>query len=72
VINPGNADTVTLERIAVPQTGNPQVIRIPIGGSSSHFYTVEARLRAGYDNKLPGEGVIIHEVNTNWLNRLTS
>jgi M6 family metalloprotease-like protein len=54
VINPGNANTVALERIALPQTGNPQVIRIPIGGSSSHFYTVEARLRAGYDNSCPG------------------
>lgn len=68
VIHPGNAATLVLERIALPQTGYPQVIRIPIGGSSSHFYTVETRLRAGYDNKLPGEGVIIHEVNTSWLN----
>src|SRR5581483_8306524 len=29
-----------------------------------HYYSVEARRRVGYDVKLPGAGVIIHEVDT--------
>lgn len=40
----------------------PYGIKLPIGGSATHYYTVEARRRIGYDVKLPGEGVIIHEV----------
>jgi hypothetical protein len=30
---------------------------------SRHYYTVEARRRVGYDASLPGDGIIIHEVN---------
>lgn len=56
--------TVHLERLANPQTDNYLMIEIPIQGSSNHFYTVEARHLAGYDVKLPGNGIIIHEVVT--------
>jgi len=38
--------------------------QIPISGSNSHFYVVEVRRKVGYDVKLPGEAVIIHEVLT--------
>ena len=38
--------------------------QIPIGGSSTHFYTVEARRLIGYDIKLPGNAIVIHEVDT--------
>jgi hypothetical protein len=38
--------------------------KIPIGGSATNFYTVEARRFTGYDVKLPDEGVIIHNVET--------
>ncbi|MFN8524039.1 MAG: hypothetical protein U0821_13155 [Chloroflexota bacterium] len=37
---------------------------IPIGGSRTHFYSVEARTRVGYDIELSVEGVVIHEVDT--------
>jgi hypothetical protein len=46
------------------------VARIPIGGSTSHYYTVEVREAVGnYEADIPGNGtgdrmVIIHEVNT--------
>jgi M6 family metalloprotease-like protein len=56
--------TITLERLALPQTSNYRMAQIPIGGSSTHFYTVEARRTVGYDAALPGNAVIIHEVNT--------
>jgi hypothetical protein len=42
------------------------MIRIPIGGSDSHFFTVEVRRKTGYDEQLPGEAVVVHEVNTSW------
>ena len=58
----GNA-TITLEELALPQTGNYLMAQIPIGGSTTHFYTVEVRRKVGYDVKLPGQGVIIHDVD---------
>ena len=56
--------TVTLEQLALPQTGNYRQVKIPIDGSSTNFYTVEVRKQVGYDFKLPGAAVIIHEVDT--------
>ena len=58
--------TITLERLAQPQTANYKMAQIPIDGSSTHFYTVEARRLVGYDAALPGDAVIIHEVNPYW------
>lgn len=60
----GGSATITLEQLAVPQSGNYLMAQIPIGGSSTHFYTVEVRKKAGYDVQLPGQAVIIHEVDT--------
>lgn len=60
----GGTATITLEQLALPQTGNYLMAQLPIGGSSIHFYTVEVRRKVGYDIKLPGEAVIIHEVDT--------
>ena len=60
----GSRTTITLEYLDIPQTNNYKMVQIPIDGSSTHFYTVEARRQAGYDYKLPGQGVIIHEVDT--------
>ncbi len=60
----GGVATITLEQSALPVTANYLMAQIPIGGSSSHFYVVEVRRKVGYDVKLPGEAVIIHEVLT--------
>lgn len=63
---PGQTQTADFERIAKPvSTTNPLIGIIFIGGSTSRFYTVEFRQKAGYDNSpaLPGNGVVIHEVN---------
>ena len=58
----GTISTITLERIALPQTTNFLGARVLIDDSPNHFFTVEARKFAGYDTWLPGEAVIIHEV----------
>ena len=60
-------DTVTLQQSALPPAGT-LMAKIPIGGSSTHFYTVEVRRWAGYDVKLPAQAVILHEVDTGRLN----
>jgi M6 family metalloprotease-like protein len=55
-----DTQTVTLESLALPQTSNPLMVKIPLEGN--HFYTLESRRPAGYDSKVP-EAVLIHEVN---------
>jgi M6 family metalloprotease-like protein len=57
---------VDIDQLGLPGTSNPLVVKIPINGSPSQFYSVEARrnVNAGYDNKLPGSGIIVHEVDT--------
>jgi hypothetical protein len=56
--------TITLEQLALPQTADYLMAQIPINGSASRYYTVEARRKVGYDVKLPGQAVIIHDVDT--------
>ncbi|MCU0501124.1 MAG: hypothetical protein MUC51_05050, partial [Anaerolineae bacterium] len=56
--------TVTLERLAQPGDGGYLLAQVPIAGSATHFYTVEARRRIGFDANLPGDAVVIHEVDT--------
>jgi hypothetical protein len=58
----GTISHITLERIALPQTTKYLGARVLIDDSPNHFFTVEARRFAGYDSWLPGEAVIIHEV----------
>jgi M6 family metalloprotease-like protein len=62
---PANSSTtVTLERLALPQTANYRMAQIPIAGSSTRFYVVEARRMVGYDVRVPDNGVAIHHVDT--------
>jgi M6 family metalloprotease-like protein len=61
---PGEARTITLEQLQQPQANSNYLLaKIAIGGSSIHFYTVEARTKTGYDQSIPGAGVIIHRVD---------
>lgn len=62
-IDSGNLKTLTLEQLAIPQTNNYKMIRIPIAGSTTQFYTVEARRRVGYDYGVQRQAVIIHNVD---------
>ena len=64
VVPVGSQSTLTLEQLDLPQTTNYLMAQIPINGSSSLYYTVEARRKTGYDVKLPGQAVIIHQVDT--------
>jgi hypothetical protein len=56
--------TIMLERLAQPEDEGYLMAQIPIAGSTSYFYTVEARRRLGFDASLPADAVVIHEVDT--------
>ena len=53
----------TLDHLALQSTSNYRMVTIQIPGSS-RYYTLEVRDLEGYDGKLPGFAVIIHEVDT--------
>ena len=65
VANPGTNTNVHLERLAYPDEFGFRMMHIVMPGWATRYYTVEARLREGYDgNGLPGEGVVIHKIDT--------
>jgi M6 family metalloprotease-like protein len=66
----GPNQNITIERLGEPNSnGDYLMAQIPIGNSPTQFYTVEARRFIGYDNKVPGEAVIIHKVDTTTSDR---
>ena len=67
---PNTTRTITLERLAQPGSIGHLMAQIPIGGSTTDFYTVETRLFAGYDDEIPDEAVVIHKVDTTRADRL--
>jgi M6 family metalloprotease-like protein len=75
VTNTSPGTTVALEASALPFSSGIKEIKIclpsiPCTGSTAHYFTVEARVKglgatSQFDNAIPGEGVIIHEVIRN-------
>ena len=70
VAAPNTTQTITLERLAQPGAESYLMAQIPIGDSTTDFYTVEARLFVGYDDEIPDEAVVIHKVDTTLTDRL--
>ena len=70
VAAPNTTRTITLERLAKPDPDGYLMAQIPIGDSTTDFYTVEARLFAGYDEEVPDEAIVIHKVDTTRADRL--
>ena len=70
VARPNTTRTITLERLAQPGGEGYLMAQIPIGRSRTNFYTVEARLFAGYDEEIPDEAIVIHKVDTTREDRL--
>jgi hypothetical protein len=56
--------TVVLERLAQPGSGGVLLAEVPLPGSTTRSYAIEARRAVGYDAEVPGEGVVIHQVDT--------
>lgn len=59
----GVGQTLTFGALADAATPNIYYAVIPHTGTTTQFTTVEFRRRIGYDVKLPGDAVIIHEVD---------
>ena len=60
-----SARDVPLVRASLRGSAAPQVIMVQLPGTSTRYYTIEARRRVGnYDANLAGDAVIIHEVST--------
>jgi M6 family metalloprotease-like protein len=59
----GGTKTITLERLAQPGSTGYLMAKVPIPGSISKYYSIEARYRVGYDKKVANDAVIIHEVD---------
>lgn len=71
-VNPGQTQTVTLERLNQPYTTGYRMVQVPFYGVSNRFYVVEARRTTStpppsqyYDAILPGNAVILHDVLNN-------
>jgi len=62
-VTPFSQAVITLTNIAAPVPGRYLMVRLP-QGSPNRFKTIEARRRIGYDTPLPGDAVIIHDVDT--------
>lgn len=59
---PASRRTFSLERSASPTSATDMLLaRIPL--QNGRFYSVEARRFTGYDAHLPGEAVVVHEVD---------
>ena len=65
----GTSQTITLEPLGVAASANYMIAKIPIGSSTTQFYTVEVRRFLGYDSTLRAEAVIIHRVDTTRADR---
>jgi hypothetical protein len=70
----GSDQSITIERLGQPSSASGYLMaKIPIGGSATKFYTVEARRFAGYDGhvngRIPGEAIVIHKVDTGLSDR---
>ncbi len=55
---------IQLTKINGVATAVDRFIRIPVDVGGTVYYTVEVRKQEGYDQNLPGAGVIIHNVDT--------
>ena len=62
-VGPNTSRTITLERLALPGSGNYLMAQIPMDNAPGQFYTVEARRRVGYDDGIPGDAVVLHQVD---------
>jgi hypothetical protein len=70
VATQGSSGAIEVERLSQPSETGYLMAKIPIGSSTTQFYTVETRRTVGYDEQLPGDAVVIHHVNTTRWDRL--
>lgn len=62
----GSLQRVRIERRALPASQTQKFfVKVPIGGSTTHYYTFEAFKRTGYDGGAGVSGIIVSDVDEN-------
>ncbi len=56
--------TIVIDDLAMASTTNYRMAQIALNKIGTRFYTVEVRKLTGYDVKLPGYALVIHQVDT--------
>jgi len=64
VAPPGVVQTVTIADASAESPSAHQLVRIPLAGPGTAFYTIEVRRQTGYDLSVPADAVVIHRVDT--------
>ena len=65
IVAGAGAASVSMDRISLPGSSNTQMMVLSYPEQSTRYYTIEVRKRGGnYENRLAGDAVIIHEVQT--------
>jgi hypothetical protein len=65
VVAGSSARSVVLDRAGLAGSTNTQMLTLTYPGQSTRYYTLETRKRVGnYENRLAGDAVIIHDVQT--------
>jgi M6 family metalloprotease-like protein len=65
VVAGSGANSIVLDRASLAGSANMQMITLAYPDQSTRYFVVEARVRGGdYENRLPGDAVVIHEVDT--------
>ncbi len=62
-VPPNSSITMLLKPLSYPASYQNVEIHIPINGSETNYYSIEARRHVDYDVKLPDEGVLIYRVD---------
>ena len=64
IVEQGQTQTIDIGPVLPDDSADVMIIRVPIQGSSTRFYTIEVRQQASYDENVPADGVLIHDVLT--------
>lgn len=65
IISGAPARSVAVDRASLPGSVNRQMLILNYADQTTRYYTIEVRKRGGsYENRLAGDAVIIHEVQT--------
>jgi hypothetical protein len=66
-IGVGQQSTVTITSLSAPNPSGFLTVKIPLGDSPDHYYTVEYRRKLKWDAGINDEGIVIHEVKPDYV-----
>lgn len=64
----GSSQTVTLAALNHPEAGGSLMLKVPVdAGNPAHYYTVEYRRKTDWDQGIPRDTVLIHEIRADGI-----